>query len=47
MKVIERTPTRPLSFDRHVYFFDFNTYGHPNPIWFSLVRDPIKKFESK
>ncbi len=47
VRVIDRTPVRPLSYDRHVYFFDFADFGSPNPVWFSLVRDPIRKFESK
>ncbi len=40
---------RPLSFDRHVYFFDFESLGegYVNPVWFSIVRDPISKFESR
>ncbi len=38
---------RPASYDRHLYFFDFEEVGWPNPVWFSLVRDPIRKYESK
>ena len=44
------TPTSmatPLSFDRHVYFVDFETFGFEAPVWFSVVRDPVRKFVSR
>ncbi len=37
----------PMTYQRHVYFVDFEDFGRTNPIWFSLVREPIAKFESK
>ena len=42
------TPTStPISFDRHVYFVDFETFGFEAPVWFSVVRDPVRKFVSR
>lgn len=44
---MHQNPVRPLSYDRHVYFVDFTDFGRKNPIYFSLVREPISKYESK
>ena len=38
---------RPISYDRHFYFVDFRRFRQRNPVYFSLVRDPVAKFESK
>ncbi len=42
-----RRDVRPLSYDRHLYFFDFRRFGGRNPVWFSMVREPTAKFESR
>ena len=41
-----------LAYDRHVHFIDFrnfigNSTGNYQPIWFSVIRDPIEKFVSR
>jgi len=40
-------PSRPLSYDRHVHFIDFSIYNSSQPIWFSIMRDPVDKFLSR
>ncbi len=36
------------SYDRHVHFINFNEFNNrPNPVWYSLIRDPVTKFESQ
>ena len=40
------------AYDRHVHFIDFrnfigNSTGNYQPIWFSVIRDPIEKFVSR
>ncbi len=37
----------PVAYDRHVYFVDFRDFGRRNPIYYSMVREPVAKFESK
>ena len=39
--------SKPLSYDRHVYFVDFRRFFGTNPIWFSMVRNPVEKFASR
>lgn len=41
------SPDRPIAHDRHVYFIDFRNFTNGQPIWFSVVRDPIDKFVSR
>ena len=41
-----------LAYDRHVHFIDFrnfigNSTENYQPIWFSVIRDPIEKFVSR
>ena len=41
-----------LAYDRHVHFIDFrnfigNSTVNYQPIWFSVIRDPIEKFVSR
>lgn len=44
---------RPLSYDRHVHFIDFSQFSTAKynksvqPIWFSIIRDPVDKFVSR
>ncbi|XP_075220146.1 uronyl 2-sulfotransferase homolog pip-like isoform X2 [Lycorma delicatula] len=33
----------PLTFDRHVFFINFTSFGHQSPIYINLIRDPIDK----
>ena len=39
------------SYDRHIYFVDFQALNHPgldlSPVWFSVIRDPVDKFVSR
>jgi len=36
------------SYDRHVYYVDFKEEGSKaNPLWFSVIRDPIEKYISR
>ena len=35
-----------MFYDRHLFFFDFQEHGVRNPIWFNVVRDPVKKIVS-
>ena len=46
-KSLTNWPSRPISFDRHVYFIDFRRFGDLNPIYFSMVREPVDKFVSR
>ena len=47
VKNVLKKPERPLSYDRHVHFIDFTQFGQDQPIWFSIIRDPIDKFVSR
>lgn len=42
-------PQRPLAYDRHVHFINFGqlTPDQVQPVWFSIIRDPIDKFVSR
>ena len=43
-----RRKSDSLSYDRHVYFINFNSIdGGRNPVWFSNVRHPVEKFASR
>ena len=51
-KVIKLKHHSPLAYDRHVHFIDFRNFtGNATvkfqPIWFSIIRDPIEKFASR
>ncbi|XP_064113613.1 uronyl 2-sulfotransferase-like [Macrobrachium nipponense] len=37
----------PLSFDRHIYYFNFTRLGFPKPALINLVREPVKRFISQ
>jgi len=39
--------TIPLSFDRHVYFVNFTSFGRQSPTYINLVRDPVDKAVSR
>uniref|UniRef100_A0A1B6DBH8 Sulfotransferase domain-containing protein n=1 Tax=Clastoptera arizonana TaxID=38151 RepID=A0A1B6DBH8_9HEMI len=39
--------TIPLTFDRHVYFVNFTSFGRQSPTFLNLVRDPIDKATSR
>ncbi|XP_046681036.1 heparan sulfate 2-O-sulfotransferase 1-like [Homalodisca vitripennis] len=39
--------TIPLSFDRHVYFINFTSFGRQSPTYINLVRDPVDKAVSR
>ncbi|XP_077544909.1 heparan sulfate 2-O-sulfotransferase pipe [Haemaphysalis longicornis] len=36
----------PSSYDRHVYFVDFQSFGHPYPAYVNMVRDPVERLAS-
>ncbi|XP_065284809.1 uronyl 2-sulfotransferase isoform X1 [Dermacentor albipictus] len=36
----------PCSYDRHVYFLDFEEFGHANPTYINMVRDPVDRIAS-
>ncbi|KAF4525737.1 hypothetical protein B566_EDAN001997 [Ephemera danica] len=37
----------PTSFDRHVYFTNFSSFGTQQPIYINLIRDPVDKMISR
>ncbi|XP_059091459.1 heparan sulfate 2-O-sulfotransferase pipe-like [Tigriopus californicus] len=43
---INKAP-RPFSYHKHVYFINFETFGQKNPIWISMVRNPVEKLISR
>ena len=42
-----KTNNFPISVDRHIYYVNFSAFGEDSPIWFSVVRDPVKKVTSR
>lgn len=38
---------RPYSYHKHIYFINFEEFGHVNPIWISMIRNPVDKFVSR
>ncbi len=41
---------KPIAYDRHFHFIDFrflSDNGNLQPIWFTMLRDPVSKFESE
>ncbi|CAB3365002.1 Hypothetical predicted protein [Cloeon dipterum] len=44
---IKSASTVPTSFDRHIYFTNFSSYGYQNPIYINLIRDPVDKMISR
>jgi len=47
IKEVMKKPQRPLTYDRHVHFIDFTQFIGVQPIWFSIIRDPVDKFVSR
>ncbi len=37
---------RPLMISGHVYFINFEEFNHTNPVWISMIRDPVKRYVS-
>ena len=46
-RALTREASLPTSFDRHVYFTNFSSFGSQNPVYINLVRDPIAKMVSR
>lgn len=45
--VEEVTSTKaPCSYDRHVYFLDFEEFGQANPAYVNVIRDPVDRIAS-
>ncbi|XP_077498248.1 heparan sulfate 2-O-sulfotransferase pipe [Amblyomma americanum] len=36
----------PCSYDRHVYFLDFEKFGQANPAYVNIIRDPVDRIAS-
>lgn len=36
----------PCSYDRHIYFLDFEEFGHANPTYVNMIRDPVDRIAS-
>ena len=47
VNIVLKKPQRPLTYDRHVHFIDFSQFVGVQPIWFSIIRDPVDKFVSR
>ena len=51
-QIVNKIKSRPLIYDRHVHFIDFGNFiGNATvkyqPVWFSIIRDPVEKFVSR
>ncbi|XP_066941047.1 uronyl 2-sulfotransferase-like [Macrobrachium rosenbergii] len=46
-KLFESSKTRPLCFDRHIYYFNTTRLGFPRTALINLVREPVKRFISQ
>ena len=49
VKLVLDKKERPMSYDRHVHFIDFSQFNedHVQPVWFTIIRDPVDKFVSR
>ncbi|KAL1429459.1 hypothetical protein MTO96_016299 [Rhipicephalus appendiculatus] len=36
----------PSSYDRHVYFLDFEQFGTANPTYVNMIREPVERIAS-